>query len=231
MTRQAVRTGFEGFVDDVVDLAYEEFDVVGALRNGTRGGGSRVVSALVKESDALDRHVVQPMLAEHKRTVLGQFDHVLDYATTPGVGFQEYAGDVLRSDMYFEALRPGLSRDEQAEIERRLLERQRRLGDALVPLVETDADAFWPAVTAAFDRDAARRFVETHFGFTDPLVEHRDAFAFTTGVDPGDVVGGMVGRGLPSIEVEYTDEAVRTLRTAETEVIGRTLDEVDRQFD
>lgn len=231
MSRQAVRTGFERFVDDVVELTYEEFDVVGAIKSGASGGGSRVVSKLLKDSDALDRHVVQPMLDEHKGKIMDQFEYVLEYAASPEDEFEEYAANVLTTDLYFESLQSGLSRDRQAEIERALLSRQREFGEALRPLVHVDNDDFWPAVDEAFDQDEAERFVRDQFAFTDPLDEHRQAFSFTTGIDPADVVGGPLARGLPSVEVDYTEEAVRTLRSAESAVIDDTLDEIEKRLD
>lgn len=230
MSRQAVERGFEAFVDDVVDLAYEEFDVAAALRRGTRGGGSRVVGALVDRSDALDRAVVRPELRAYRSSVLEQFDVVVEYAADPDATVSDYADRILAADVYADALRPGLPADRREAVRRDLLERQRRLGDAIVPLLDADENEFWPAVAATFDREEARTFVETHFEFTAPVLEHRGAFRFETEVDAAEVVGGLLGRGLPTVTVEYTDEAVRTLRSAERTVVRETLSELDRRY-
>lgn len=231
MTRQAAREGFDFFVEDVIEIAYEEFDVVGAIRQGARGGSSKAISAVIKRSDALDTHVVQPLLDEHRQQIMEQFEHVLDYAEAENAAFDEYAADVLDADMYFESLKSEISRDRQADIERTLLERQKGLGDAIEPLVRADESEFWPAVTATFTRSEAAEFVKTQFAFTAPLDEHQDAFAFQTTIDPSDVVGGPLALGLPSLSVDYTDEAVRTMQTAESQVIDQTVDLLEEKYD
>lgn len=230
MTREAAREGFELFVDDVINLAYEEFDVIGAIRQGARGGGSKAVSTVLKRSDALDQRVVQPLLDEHRATVVGQFDHVLDYAADENAAFEEYAPAVLGSDMYFESLRPGVDQERQAEIEQRLLQRQRALGDAVTPLLRSDESEFWPAVTDVFTESEARTFVQQHFAFTAPLNKHREAFTFQTVIDPAELISGPFSAGLPSLAVDYTDEVVRTMQTAEATVIDQTFDRIDEQF-
>ena len=73
--------------------------------------------------------------------------------------------------------------------------------------------------------------VEDHFAFTDPMQDHRRAFRMATEIDPGEVLGGglLVSR-LPTIEVEYTDEALRSMRRAERRVIRETKEEIARRY-
>jgi len=60
-----------------------------------------------------------------------------------------------------------------------------------------------------------------------------DIIARDTQFDPADILGGasglLAGR-LPTIEVEYTDEALRSMRRAERQVIDETKTEIARRY-
>ncbi len=228
VTRRAVEDGFETYLSDLVDETYAAFDVAAVLR-GSRSGGSRAVSKLLKNSRPLERRVVRPKLREYQRTILRQFDSVLDYAADDAP-FEDYADEVLRRDLYWDALRPGVRGERREAVRERLLARQRAFGDDLAPLVAADSDDFWDAVVEAYDREAAIDLVETHFVFSTPLREERNAFAFELEIDPGEVLGGLA-RALPSLDVEFTDEAIRSMRRAERTVIPRAKRDVNDAFD
>lgn len=232
MTREAARTGFEQFVEDAIDVTAEQFSVSRALRQGVRGPGGKAVDQLLKDSETLWRRVVQPELDAYRDQILTQFDIVLDYAESDA-GIDAYREELLAVDSYAEALRDDIGTKRRAELHDRLVARQQGLGDAVVPIVEAEADDFWQAAAAAFDREQATSLVEDHFTFTTPLREHRSAFRMQTSFDPGDVLGGLgslLGSGLPTVEVEYTDEALRSMRRAEQTVIAETKRELDHHF-
>ncbi|WP_276273859.1 hypothetical protein [Haloarcula litorea] len=227
MTRTAVERGFETYLSELVDETYAAFDVTAVLK-GSRGGGGRAVNELLKNSRPLDRHVVRPRLREYQRTILRQFDPVLDYAAADD-DFEAYADEVLARDLYWDALRPSVRGDRRETIREQLLARQREFGDALAPLVAADSDEFWDAVVEAYDRDRAEALVEDHFVFSTPLREHRDAFSFELEIDPGEVLGGLA-RALPTLEVEFTDEAIRSMRQAEKRVVPRAKSDAADAF-
>lgn len=230
MTREAVRAGFETFTEDIVDTAYEEFDVVAVLR-GEVSASSRLVSKLLKNSRRLDRRVVRPELRDYRRRILEQFEPVLAYAADGDTAFTDYRDRIRAADVYLDHLRPTVRGDRRRAIEEAQLGRQRRLAEAARPLVDSPESDFWAAAVDALDYDHARDLVETHFTFTDPLREHPGAFVFQTVIDPGDVVGGPLAGRLPGITVEYTDEVVRVLERAEETVVDRALAELDRRFE
>jgi O-antigen ligase len=87
------------------------------------------------------------------------------------------------------------------------------------------------ATTACFDRSAAIDLVERAFPFTCPLRTHREAFVFEVDVDPSELIGGPIGAGLPSVGIEYTDEAVRAMVRAERRVVHEAKREVRRRYD
>jgi hypothetical protein len=124
MTRDAVEDGFERYLSDLVDETYQAFDVAAVLR-GSRSGGSRAVSKLLKNSRPLERHVVRPKLRQYQRTILRQFDPVLDYAADTDADFEAYEADVLARDLYWDSLRRDVRGERRETIRERLLERQR----------------------------------------------------------------------------------------------------------
>jgi hypothetical protein len=229
MTRAAVEDAFEEFIDDIVEIAYREFDVVAALRGESTAGG-RFVSQLVKNSSALDRHVVRPELRAYKRDALRQFQPILDYAADPDADFADYRDVILDHDPSIEYVREDVPADSQQAAREAILDHHRSLGEAARPLVRSDHDEFWAAVEAELTGDEARSLIESHFGFTDPIRTHRNAFAYRTELDPGEVLGGPLAGAAPSLTLDYTDEVLRVMDRAERTIIDRTLSEVDRRY-
>ena len=232
MTRTAAREGFQAFIADAVEHTYREFDVVAALE-GTHGPGSDTIDRLLKRSDALNRRVVRPELRAFRTDVIDQFDVLLEYVAS-GDDIEAYREELLAADRYAQSMRDTLPRDRRERLRSRLLARQRRLGEAIEPIVAAEEDAYWAALLETFDREEALELVEERFTFTGPLREDRDAFVLQTEIDPGDVlsgVGSLLGGVLPTITVEYTDEAVRAMRNAEKQVIADTQVEIEARFD
>jgi hypothetical protein len=229
MTREALRSGYEEFITDVIDIAYREFDVVGALRQGATGSGSRVVSKLVKRSDLLDQAVVRPELDEYRKLLLEQFEYLLEYAATEEP-FETFAEDVIATDVYHNTLRPDLPRSRREEIEQALLEHHQQLGDRMRPLVESEEEEFWAAVRDVFDIEEARQFMDEEFTFTGPIIEYRDAFRFHTEIDPGELLSSPLASALPTVDVEYTEEAIQTLLSAEEQVVAEVHEEIDEHY-
>ena len=233
VTRQAVESGYEGFVEDTIERAGEEFDVGRALRRGVSGPGSSVVNRLVKNSDTLWRRVVRPELDAYERAAIDQFGVLLDYVES-GEEFDSYRDRLLRHDPFADAIDGSLPAARRSELESLLLDRQRRVGEAIEPVVAAAETEFWPAVRASLSEAEARALIEDHFPFTALLRDQQSAFVLSTQFEPGDVLGGLgglLGKRLPSVEVTYTGEAIRALSRAEQAVVGTALEEVDRGYD
>lgn len=232
MTRAAVRAGFDRFVSDAVTATAEHFDVARALRQGIEGPGRSVVDRLLNDSDAVRKRVVEPELATYRRRVIAQFDAILEFAESDA-GIDTHREAILERDPFANGIRSEVSTKRREAIVDGLLERHRRLGEAAVPLLEAPEDDFWDAVRSTLDRETAERLVEERFVITEPVREHTDAIAMSTTIDPGDVLGGLgglLGGGLPTLTVEYTDEAIRAMERAEQAVIAEAKREIDRQF-
>jgi len=233
MTREAVAEGFEQFVEQALDVTADQFDVGRALRQGVSGPGSRVVDGLLKNSDTLHRKVVRPELKQYRDDTLAHFEVVVEYAQNDA-DLPAYRDDLLEYDSFADAIREDVPPERRREIRERLLDRHDGMADAIVPLLESPESEFWPAVRAELTREQAKELVGEHFTFTDPLVEYRRAFAFETTFEAREVVGGGLGSllgGLPTVEVEFTDEAIRTMRRAEQHVVARTEQRIDRLYE
>lgn len=230
MTRAAAKAGFETFLDDAVTATRREFSVERALRDTGLGPAGAVVDRLRENADALERRVVEPELAAYRDDALAQFDVVLDYASGDDP-IEAYADELVARDGFYDSLADGVSDRTATEVETAIVERSERLGDAVRPIVERPEDAFWPATVATFDRDEATALVEDAFPFTGVLREFPSAFAFEARIDPEEVVGGPFAAALPSVSVDYTDEATRSMRRAERRVIEETKREVTGRFD
>ncbi len=233
MTRAAVREGFEQYVNRALDRTAEAFRVTRALREG--GPGSGAVDRLLGNSELLHERVVQPELDAHRAQVLAQFEALLDFAES-GDGIDAYREPLLAADAYEDALRADLSAEQRERVRDRLVERQRRFGKAIAPLVGAEEEAFWLAVTATLSHEEAVALVEEHFAFTTPLRDHRETFRMAVTFDPGDVLGGLGGLGaalgrLPTVEVDYTDEALRAMTRAEEAVIADTKRDLAARYD
>jgi hypothetical protein len=232
MTREAVSEGFEQFVEQAVDVTADQFDVGRALRQGASGPGSRVVDGLLKNSETLHRKVVRPELNQYRDDTLAHFEVVVEYAESDA-DLADYREDLLEYDSFADAIREDVTAERRREIHERLLDRHDRMADAIVPLLDAPESDFWPAVRSELTREEAKELVGDHFTFTDPLVEYRRAFAFETTFEASEIVGGGLGSllgGLPTVEVEFTDEAVRTMRRAEKHVVARTEKRIDRLY-
>jgi hypothetical protein len=233
MTRQAVEAGFEQFVSEAIAATAQSFRVTAALQ-GTTGGPTGVVDRLIQDSAPIQHHVVEPTLADYQSDVLSQFDVILDYAQSDDE-IEAFGEEILARDAYAEALRPGLSETDRQQIITQLLDRAERLGKAVVPLIETADDEFWPALKAAYTAEEAAAVVDTQFRFTRPIRDHPDAFEFATQIEPGELLdgfgglGGLLGNSLPTMRLEFTHEAIRAMKRGEETVVEQTTRELRRQ--
>jgi hypothetical protein len=226
MTRQAVMDGFEQFVGDAIEQTAAEFSVSRVL-GGSQGG---MVDKLLGSSENLQETLVEPKLAEHRQEIISQFDVILDYVESDS-SIDEYQTAILDADAFADSLRPGLPDERRQTVVDELLERHRRLGDAVEPVLLSEESDFWVAARDALTEGEATQLVEEHFAFTGSLRDHRGAFTMKTTIDPGEVLGGIGGMlGGSEIEIEYTDEALRAMRHAEREVIADAKSKVDAQF-
>ncbi len=229
VSRIAARTGFEEFLEATVTATREEFSVARALQGTGLGPGGAVVDRLRANMETLERQLVEPELARYREQALDQFDVVLAYATSDRP-IDDFERELLAHDSYVDAIAPATTAETYEAIVADILDRNRRLGDGIEPIVDRPEDDFWAAAHSVFSRSEAMELVAETFPFTGPVSRHREAFVFEVRVDPADIVGGLLGAGLPAVSIEYTDEAIRATRRAEQRIIAETRDEIRDRF-
>ncbi|MFC7073763.1 hypothetical protein ACFQJ7_07760 [Halovenus rubra] len=231
MTREAVVEGFEHFITDAIETTVAEFSVARAVQNGSRGATGAAVDRLLKNSETLHKRVVQPELNAYRRQTLSQFHVVLD-CVEAGETIDDNRSKILSTGGVAESIRTDISQERRERVMTQLLDHHRGLGNAVEPLLASPKSEFWAAARSALNRKEAERLVSEHFAFADPLRQNRDAFEMLTTIDISAVLGGLA-TVLPSstIEVEYTDEAVRAMYRAQQSVIQSATSEVDHRFE
>lgn len=229
MTRAAAEAGFGSFLEATVEATREEFSVERVLRDTGAGLGGRVVNKLREHADTLERRVVDPELDAYHRRARRQFGVVLDYAESDR-SIADYREAILAHDTYVSALDDSVTHATREAVIGDVLDRHRRLGDGLAPVVDSEHGDFWAAVRATLDRATVAELVEETFPFTGPLRRHREAIRLEVQVDPGEVLGGLAS-ALPGVAVEYTDEALRAMTRAERRIVDDLTGEIDRRFD
>jgi hypothetical protein len=228
VTRAAVRNGFERYVNGLASQTSDAFSISRALRSAT-GPEGKVIDRLLSNSETVDRKIVQPELKAYRDAILHQFDGVLEYAESDD-DFAAFADEILARDLYWDSLQADVGPERRGQLRETLLARQRRMGDAVAPLVAADADSLWGAAADVYDWEATVDLIETHFAFTAPLHDSPDVYELTVRIDPGDLLGGLA-RALPSITADYTDEAVRAMTEAQASVVDRAKSDARSHFE
>jgi hypothetical protein len=232
VTREAVESGFEQFLDDAIEATAEEFSVARVLKDGRRGPGGAAVDKLLGNSETVHRNVVEPELDEYRRRTVEQFQLLLD-AVESGDPIDNHRAEILAAGGFTDEIRSDLPAAERERVRDDLFAHHRQLGQAVEPLLGSPESSFWDAARTELARDEAERLVATHFAFTEPLRTNRAAFEMETTIDVAEVVGGLariLGDGA-KFDVEYTDEAIRAMRRAEETVIHEAKREIDRRFE
>lgn len=229
MSRRAAEAGFESFLDDTLDAIHAEFSVARALEGTGFGAGGAVVDRLLGHAGALERRIVEPELARFRERLVAQFQVLLDYVEGDDP-LAAHEADLLEHDIFVAALDPEVTGRERELVVDDVLASLQRLADGIEPIVDRPEDEFWAAAEAAFDRAEALDLVERAFPFTGPVRGREDLFAFETRVDPSEILGPFA-LAIPSFTVDYTDEAVRAMTTAEPRVIDALKREIETRFD
>jgi hypothetical protein len=228
MTREAVESGLFEAIDGMIEVAHEEFDPVRALRGSQGGPAAATVNRLVKDNRLLDRHVVRPELRRYRDQARRQVSATLD-AVEADEPVDSRRETLLEASVYYAELDPDVDPDTREAVAGAVLERFRGVGEAVAPLVRSPETEFWAAMTAELDEPAARALIEANFDFAGRMREFRDAYAFETRLDPADLLGGL-GRALPAVSVEFTEESLRAMDRAERAVRERYSREIGRRY-
>ena len=229
MTREAVVQGYERFVGDAIEQTVEEFSLTRALQNGVSAPGGGIVDKLLKNSGRVRRKVVQPELDMYRDRAFEQFDVLLDYVVSDEEidAYRDRLADVGAFEQEFREDLPSERRETVLDF---MMGRYERLGEALVPLIDSPETEFWEAAVAELNAEEATVLVEEHFRYTRPLREYPDAFQLVASIKGTDVFGPF-GLAFGSIDVIYTEEAIRATTVAEEAVIEETKGDIADRFE
>lgn len=157
MTKSAVMRTYQSFLErlteELLDVVSEEFGG-GLLGRAARGGAKQVTKKINREMQTQGRVVVEYAAAlANGDPDPGRF-HDRFLQTNPV--YKRYDGpaeDALESD---------------------LLDHFERAATDLAPLVASETDDFWTAMTEEYERAEARALVERHFAQAEHFKQYRD---------------------------------------------------------
>jgi hypothetical protein len=207
-SKEAVVEQFEVFTARIIRDALDEFEPFRVVKMSGMPGNNRIKKAL--------RPVIRKELGRLRKSVETQFGVVMQYAETGDL--EECRRDFLRNDIFYTSFE-GTGRDRR-RLEDDLTERMTSMGDDMAPLIKTGEDDFWNAVSVAYDEDEARELLPRHFAYTETLKSYSDDLHLTVNVG-GKILG---------TEVEYTDEAMRVLDIAETDLREDMRETIERAY-
>jgi len=207
-SKEAVVEQFEVFTARIIRDALDEFEPFRVVKMSGMPGNDRIKEAL--------RPIIRKELGRLRKSVETQFGVVMKYAETGDL--EECRRKFLRNDIFYTSFE-GNSRDRRG-LEEDLTERMTSMGDDMAPLIKTGEDDFWNAVSVAYDEDEAQELLPRHFAYTETLKSYSDDLHLTVNVG-GKVLG---------TEMEYTDEAMRVLDIAETDLREDMRETIERVY-
>jgi hypothetical protein len=229
MTRRAAETGLERFTNRTIDATREEFSVGRTLEGTTLGPGGMLVDRLRDNTDLLERHVIEPELDVYRERTIRQFSILLEYVES-GEDMTAFEDELLAHDNYMDALKPGVSTATRDGVAAATLDRLRRLAEGIDPIVASPEDDFWAAAESSLDRAAALTLIDDAVRFTRPIREFEGSFVFETGLNPNEILTSRLLPSLPTVTVDYTDEAIRSMTAAEERIVRELKDEVETRY-
>lgn len=229
MTREAAKNGFEDIFDRTIEATRKEFSIGRALQGTGLGSAGVLIDSLRKNTDSLERRIIQPELDAQRKQMFDQFEIILNYAES-SKSIEHFQKELIDSDPVLDHLHPNVSDKERNKIIEKVMTRNKRLGSGVESIIEQHEDNFWKAVESAYKYDDAIRLAEQSLSFTQPIRQHKSAFELKLEVTPQDVIGGPFVPGISSIEIDYTDEAARAMYRAEKKVIHNTKQQINSEF-
>jgi len=206
MTEEAVRRQFDAFIDRMDKYVAEEVNPLNTIDSRIRLPKGAVNAAL------------RPFVSREVDTVGSSFERkfviVVDCAS--GDSVEDRSEDYLRADAFY----TNADTEVREEIGRELVENLRTMSENIKPLVESESDDFWEAVAEVYDEDGAKAAIRDDFDYSDTARRYAERVDLTV----------TVRAGFLKKEIEYTDEAVRSLTAAEKRLRRDVTREIERLY-
>ncbi len=206
MTEQAVRRQFDAFINRMDRYVAEEVNPLNAVDSRIRIPKGAVNAAL--------RPFVRNEVSTVGSTFERKFSIVVDCAA--GDTVEERRDEYLRADAFYANADPGV----REELGRELMEGLRRMSENIRPLVESEHDDFWEAVADVYDEEGAKTAILESFDYSGTAQRYADRVDLTV----------TVSAGILSKDIEYTDEAVRSLTVAEKRLRRDVTAEIEKVY-
>jgi len=204
-SREAVVEQFDVFVDMVIENALDEFEPFRVVNIDNIPGNSTAKSVLGP--------VIRDELDVYRNCINDQFGVVMAYAEDGDL--EAHRDDFIQNDIFYRSYEGA----DRRALEEDLTERLDMMGTDMAPLMRSGEDDFWDAAVAAYDEDEAREMLPKHFEYTRRIEDYADGIRLTV----------EIGNRFVSVDIEYTDEAIRCLRESERQLrehLRRRVDEV-----
>ncbi len=211
MTREAVKTQLDYFVNELIDGSLERFRPLAVLGLGFLPGN--------KLFKWLLRKPIRQELAQFRVTYNKKFKFVIMYAEDLSEGdadFDEYRDELLEWDYFYQNYDGPRERQFARDLDRWA----EKIAEDLEPIVTSERDDFWEAATDEFSRDELMGKFSHAFNLSDILEEYKDDIHLHQPRHPLTLF----------ISLRYTDEAIRTLDKAEDDLLGRLREKTDEIY-
>lgn len=206
MTEEAVRRQFDAFIDRMDRYVADEVNPLNAVDSRIRLPKGAVNAAL------------RPFVRSEVNTVGSSFEKKFSIVVDCAAGdtIEERRDEYLRADSFYANADP----DVREQLGRELLDGLRKMSENIEPLVESEHDDFWEAVAEVYDEEGAKKAILESFDYSGTAQKYADRVDLTV----------TVRAGILSKEIEYTDEAVRSLTAAEKRLRRDVTAEIERLY-
>lgn len=213
MTRTPIKQELTEMVDELADHAYETFQPGRAVLGVSIPGGDSI-------KQLLDDHAAS-VLDEIKDDMETQIDLVLSYAEDCAVGDDD--PEAYLDEFY--ATNPVMEHIDDYNARRRLAndlgEHFEQLGHDMAPLMVSEEESYDTILRETMTQEEAEEMVDEHLEQIDYFFRYRDAISFTE----------TIGSGFLSKEIDYTDEALRVLRSAQEEARRHAYETISEAYE
>jgi hypothetical protein len=190
MTKHAVLSTYREFLDRLTD---EMLDVV-----GEKAGGGIAGKAVRRSAKAVTGTIEEQMRDQGR--ILVEYTA----ARVRGEGsLSAYEREFLETNPVYRRY----DGDDERQLERHLLDHFDQAAADLEPLVASDTDDFWTALTAAYSHEEARGIVERHFSQAETFKQYRDDVFGSKRI--GDLVIDVIETGEQRFREELYEELDR----------------------
>lgn len=206
MTEQAVRRQFDAFIDRMDRYVAEEVNPLNAVDSRIRLPKGAVNAAL------------RPFVRSEVNTVGSSFEKKFSIVVDCAAGdtVEDRREEYLRADAFYTSA----DRRVREDLGRKLTESLRRMSGNVRPLVESEHDDFWEAVADVYDEEGAKKAILESFDYSGTAQKYADKVDLTV----------TVKAGVLSKDIEYTDEAVRSLTAAEKRLRRDVTAEIEKLY-